>query len=69
MDARITERKGNRITIAVEIDLTGSMLEMENRILDAANAMGNVASGEALKRFDADGGTLIVGGTTWYSKG
>jgi hypothetical protein len=30
MDARITERKGNRITIAVEIDLTGSMLEMED---------------------------------------
>jgi hypothetical protein len=65
MDARITERKGNRITIAVEIDLTGSMLEMEDKILDGVNALGNMASGEALKRFDADGGNLIVGGTTW----
>lgn len=69
MDARITERKGNRITIAVEIDLTGSMLEMEEKILHGVNAVGNVASGEALKRFDADGGNLIVGGATWYSKG
>jgi hypothetical protein len=31
--------------------------------------MGNLASGEALKKFDADGQNLTIGGTTWYSKG
>jgi hypothetical protein len=69
MDARITERKGNRITVAVDMDLTGSMLEMEDKILQAVNAIGNLASGEALKRFDTDGGNLTIGGTVWYSKG
>jgi hypothetical protein len=55
MDARIVERKGSRIKIEVEVDLSGSMLEMEEKILDGVNAMGNLASGEALKKFDADG--------------
>jgi hypothetical protein len=69
MDARIVEHKGSRIKIEVEVDLTGSMLEMEEKILDGVNAMGNLASGEALKKFDADGENLTIGGTTWYSKG
>jgi hypothetical protein len=69
MSARITERKGNRITVAVDIELTGSMLEMEDSILEGVNEVGNVASGEALKRFDADGADLMIGGTTWYTKG
>src|SRR5271154_1210108 len=69
MDARIVESKGSRIKIEVEVDLTGSMLEMEEKILDGVNAMGNLASGEALKKFDADGEILTIGSTTWYSKG
>jgi len=69
MNAQITERKGNRITLKVDIELTGSMLEMEEQILEGVNEMGTVASGEALKRFDADGENIVIGGTTWYSKG
>jgi hypothetical protein len=44
------------------IDLSGSMLEAEESILRAANAVGNVATGEALKRFDADGDPIMVDG-------
>jgi hypothetical protein len=65
----ILGRDGDRIKIEVTVDLSGSMLEAEESILRAVNAVGNVASGEALKRFDADGDPIVVGGTKWYSKG
>lgn len=65
----ISGREGNRIKIEVTVDLSGSMLEAEESILRAVNAVGNVATGEALKRFDADGDPIVVGGAKWYSKG
>ena len=34
----------------------------------AVNAVGNVATVEALKRFDANGERIVVVGTKWYSK-
>jgi len=30
---------------------------------------GDLATGEALKRFDADGDPIMLGGAKWYSKG
>jgi len=65
----ISGREGNQIKIEVTVDLSGSMLEAEESILRAVNAVGNVATGEALKRFDADGDPIVVGGAKWYSKG
>src|SRR6201998_2785636 len=65
----ITGRDGDRIKIEMTVELSGSMLEAEDAILRAVNAVGNVATGEALKRFDADGDPIMMGGTTWYSKG
>jgi hypothetical protein len=46
----ISGREGDRIKIEVTVDLSGSMLEAEESILRAVNAVGNVATGEALKR-------------------
>lgn len=65
----ISGRDGDRIKIEVTVDLSGSMLDAEESILRAVNAVGNVATAEALKRFDADGDPIVVGGATWYSKG
>jgi hypothetical protein len=65
----ISGREGDRIKIEVTVDLSGSMLEAEESILRAVNAVGNVATGEALKRFDADGDPIVVGCAKWYSKG
>jgi hypothetical protein len=65
----VSERDGDRIKIEVTIDLSGSMLEAEESILHSVNAVGNVATEEALKRFDADGDPIIIGGTKWWSKG
>jgi len=66
---RITKRNGDDVTIEVTCKLSGSMLEMEEQIQDCVNAIGNTLSEDALKRFDADGENLTIGGTTWYSKG
>ena len=65
----ISGREGDRIKIEVTVDLSGGMLEAEEAILRAVNAVGNVATAEALKRFDADGEPIVVGGSIWYSKG
>ena len=50
------------------VDLSGSMLEAEELILRAVNAVGNVATTEALKKFDADGDPIVVGGRTGIRK-
>ena len=60
---------GEDVTIEVKCKLSGSMLEMEEQIQECVNAIGNSLSEGALKRFDADGENLMIGGTTWYSKG
>jgi hypothetical protein len=67
--AKISERKGNEITIEIKVKLSGSILEREEQILEGLNEGGNAATQELLKDFDADGEDLILGGTTWYSKG
>jgi hypothetical protein len=67
MVARVTSRSGSTITIETVIDINGSMLTAEESILTAVNEVGAVATGEALRRFDADGGPIKVGGVKWYS--
>ena len=47
--AEIIAHNGNELTIQVTIKLTGSLLEMENTILDSCNEMGCLATTEALK--------------------
>ena len=59
--AEIIARHGNEITLQVTLKLSGSLLEMENVILDACNEVGCVATTEALQRFDTDGSPIKWG--------
>ena len=61
--AEIIARNDNELTIQVTIKLTGSLLEMENTILDSFNEIGCLATTEALKRFDTDGSPIKLGDT------
>jgi len=61
--AEIIARNGNEITLQVTLKLSGSLLEMENIILDGCNELGCAATVEALKRFDTDGSAIKVGET------
>lgn len=60
---KLKSQSANRITLQVEIDLTGSLLSMEESILDGCNQLGCLATKEALSRFDADGTPIRVGST------
>ena len=64
----IVHNTNGSITVSVTIPLTGSMMEMENTILDALNDVGCVATGEALKRFDTNGRPIIRDGVKLTSK-
>ena len=61
--AEIIARNDNELTLQVTIKLTGSLLEMENTILDSFNEIGCLATAEALKRFDTDGSPIKLGDT------
>ena len=61
--AEIIARNDNELTIQVTIKLTGSLLDMENTILDSFNEIGCLATKEALKRFDTDGSPIKWGDT------
>jgi hypothetical protein len=54
MQPIISGQEGDRIRIEGAIDLSGSMLNAEESILRAVNLVGDTATAEALKRFDAD---------------
>jgi hypothetical protein len=45
------------------VKLTGSLMEMENAILDSCNEMGCLATAEALQKFDTDGSPIKLGDT------
>jgi len=68
MAAQLIERKGREATICVTVDLSGTMLEAEERIQDACNQAGALATAEALKRFDTDGSPIVMGEIKWTKR-
>jgi hypothetical protein len=42
--SEIVTRNGNEITLQVTVKLTGSLMEMENAILDGCNEIGILAT-------------------------
>ncbi len=69
MSAKITGKKGNKVTVEVTMDIGGSMLQSEEMIQQAVNQVGILATKETLKRFDTDGTTIKIGDTKLSSKG
>ena len=58
--ATVLEETTNFLTIQVKIPLSGSMLKMESGIQEAVNAVGSLATGKALSKFDTDGKPIVV---------
>lgn len=70
IEATITKRSATSFTIEVEIPYEfTSMLDAETRIQAQVNNVGRLATGEALKQFDADGTPIVVEGKKLTSKG
>ena len=53
----------NELTNQVTIKLTGSLMEMENTILDNCNEIGCLATTDALQKFDTGGSPIKLGET------
>lgn len=68
MQTSITKLTDNELTIEVKITLTGSMFESEQMILQACNQVGQLATTESLKRFDADGSPIKIGNQKYTSR-
>ena len=66
--SQVTGREGTTITIQTTVDLSGSMLAVEEAILASVNEVGVIATQEGLKRFDGDGDPIVLGGIKWYSR-
>jgi hypothetical protein len=64
----LVQNPNGSITLSVTFKLTGSLLEMENIILDAVNEVGCMGTEEALKQFDTNGMPLIREGIKWTSR-
>ena len=48
MNTKVIAKEGNVVTLQVMVDISGSMLQAEGKILDACNEVGCLATGEAL---------------------
>ena len=68
MSTRVTKCNGTTVTLETTIDVGGPILKAEEAILAASNEMGAAATAQALKRFDADGEPITIGGVKWYAK-
>lgn len=69
MSVNILSRDNDRLVLEISIPIGTVMLEGEQRIEQALNEAGSVASGELLKRFDTDGSAIQIGDTKLTSKG
>jgi hypothetical protein len=66
---RVARRSGDEATVEVTVRLSASLLEMEEAILEATDAVGRCATEEALRRFDTDSSPIRVGETKLTARG
>jgi hypothetical protein len=69
MTVSIIKKNSDAITLQVTIAFNRSMLDSENAIQEAVNAMGGIATGELLKTFDTEGEDIALGAVKMTSKG
>lgn len=69
MGANLKSVSGTRVTIELQVELTNSMLNSEENILESLNEAGTIATKEALSYFDTDGSKLSFGESLFFSKG
>jgi hypothetical protein len=67
--AIVIQNQGDELTLQVKVNLTGSLMEMENSVQQAVNELGLLATQEALKKFDITGSSIQVGDIRLSSKG
>jgi hypothetical protein len=67
--AEVISINGDEVVLQVKVKLKGSMLEMEQAIQSAVNEVGNLATKEAIERFDTNGTPIQIGSVRMTSRG
>lgn len=65
MIAELIHQEGDTITLQIQINLSGSLMEAEERILEGVNEAGKLATQQAIERFDTDGSPIRMGDVKW----
>jgi hypothetical protein len=76
MAACIIHQAAHELTLQVKVNISGTLLDAEERIQDAVNEVGCLATQEALKPFDTDGSatcaehsrSISQGGIKWTAR-
>ena len=68
MSVEIISQEDHELTLQLKIDLSGSMLCIEDTIQSVCNEAGLVSTEIALERFDTDGSDIIAGGIKYTAK-
>lgn len=68
MSARIIKKNGGKLTIEVDMNLSGDMLSQEEAIQIALNEAGKLATTTALESFDTNGQAIELKGKQLSSK-
>ncbi len=69
MSVKMLSSNNDGLVLEVHIPFETTMLNGEQCIEQVLNEAGTIASGELLKRFDADGSPIQIGTTKLTSKG
>ena len=67
--AAVVSVDGEEVVLQIKVKLRGSMLDMEEEIQAVVNEAGNLATKEALKRFDTTGAPIQIGSARMTSRG
>jgi hypothetical protein len=68
MSVKVVSEDGQALTLQVTVDISGSMLEAEEKIMAACNALGSLSTEKALAHFDTDGSPIKMGQKKIYGK-
>ena len=69
MSSPIIKREGNKMTITLTVELSGSMLAMEEQIQRSVNELGQIETQLALEQFDTNGSDISIEGVKLTRKG
>ena len=68
MTVKVISEDGQKLTLQVTVDISGTMLEAEEKIMVACNALGSLSTEKALTQFDTDGTPIKMGQKKIYCK-
>ncbi len=68
MVAQLISQKGHELIIQVTVNISGNLLNAEERIQQAVNEVGCLATQQAVKQFDTDGSPILTGDIKWTQR-